>query len=984
MKNVKNKLWLIFAMIALVGFAAISCDNGTTDNPNPGTNNPNPGTDTTDPTGINRFVKLTAEDFTILGAAPEDIFVAVYADEALTQLVGAGKTSGNVWTGEIENVPSNNKVYAVLIAKSTTGYYAPKVFPLELGAAAADESLSAPKAVSVAFGNVAAKTVSVSYDSFTINGATPAHSGIEYMKPVVGFYFEMPGMVDENDDPIAFDLGEVKGYYTASNVSMSVPDFGTLPFPIYYSAFAYAEGALNPTIKTFTTGGPDYASANWTVTVGEIVQTITGTVNLAAFDLGGSYTSTSVSIFTADGVFMGNGAVTSGSFSFFITSQNTAKAGYAMIIGTVSGGGTTVETIRYSTAFTIPAASDPNQSVGALSYDSNRKHPAVTFNLNGGNISGNTANITVPTGSNYQIDPRQFPEAVRIVHTLAGWNTKANGSGDAYGGQKTTADITVYAQWEFTPITVSFNVNGGQWRDGTNTALEKQTNTSGLISPLPTAPIRSGYRFDGWFTASNGTGTELTASTPVTTAMATVYAKWTADASKTTYTVTFNGNGGTWNGTATKATYTQTGETALMAESPTTGKIGTSANPPSGATLSATLSEGLYAGAGLCTFTGWNTAANGSGTAFTASTAVSGNITVYAQWQEPAQWSAYKYTVAGSGETFFNNARNYISSNAGNYILVLGSDVVITNNNTFAVEITNASSVMLVGAGSRRTISRTANGGFFDIYNASAKLTLDYNITLQGRAGNTHPLVHVSNNGNLVMNEGAIITGNTNTGSGNWGGGVYVDGGTFTMNGGTISGNASTYTYGGGGVNVRNGTFTMNGGTISGNTASSGGGVYVVGGANGNGTFIMNNGTISGNTASYGGGVCYGNTFTMNGGTISGNTASSSGGGVSSDGSNVTFTMNGGTISGNTAGSGGGVSIGSYGIFRLITGTIYGNTEANTSLRNTATNSGASLYVAYYSEGAQYNGTATYGPSGTGTNLTTSNTTIRVVNGILQ
>jgi uncharacterized repeat protein (TIGR02543 family) len=33
-------------------------------------------------------------------------------------------------------------------------------------------------------------------------------------------------------------------------------------------------------------------------------------------------------------------------------------------------------------------------------------------------------------------------------------------------------------------------------------------------------------------------------------------------------------------------------------------------------------------------FAGWNTLADGSGTAFTASTAVSANITVYAQWVE--------------------------------------------------------------------------------------------------------------------------------------------------------------------------------------------------------------------------------------------------------------------------------------------------------------------------------------------------------------
>ena len=43
------------------------------------------------------------------------------------------------------------------------------------------------------------------------------------------------------------------------------------------------------------------------------------------------------------------------------------------------------------------------------------------------------------------------------------------------------------------------------------------------------------------------------------------------------------------------------------------------------------------------TFTGWNTKADGSGTAFTENTAVKGNITVYAQW---VQWAEIKFEMA--------------------------------------------------------------------------------------------------------------------------------------------------------------------------------------------------------------------------------------------------------------------------------------------------------------------------------------------------
>jgi hypothetical protein len=98
--------------------------------------------------------------------------------------------------------------------------------------------------------------------------------------------------------------------------------------------------------------------------------------------------------------------------------------------------------------------------------------------------------------------------------------------------------------------------------------------------------------------------------------------------------------------------------------------------------------------------------------------------------------------------------------------------------------------------------------------------------------------------------------------------------------------------------------------------------------------------------------------------------------------------MNGGTISGNTASyQAGGVY--AAGTFRIVTGTIYGNTESTTALRNTATDKGAALYkrssiTAQYGtfSGATWNGTD-LPLTADGSNGYTNNT-IRVVNGVLQ
>jgi hypothetical protein len=125
---------------------------------------------------------------------------------------------------------------------------------------------------------------------------------------------------------------------------------------------------------------------------------------------------------------------------------------------------------------------------------------------------------------------------------------------------------------------------------------------------------------------------------------------------------------------------------------------------------------------------------------------------------------------------------------------------------------------------------------------------------------------------------------------------------------------------------------------------------------NNGGMLAMHTGSkLRSNTSSYGGGVYVDGTFTMEGGEISGNTASSSffsssyGGGVyiSSVG---TFTMSGGEISGNTASSGGGVYI-SYGMFTKQTGAVIYGSNAEDTLKNTATN-GDSYGHAVYVEGS--------------------------------
>ena len=113
---------------------------------------------------------------------------------------------------------------------------------------------------------------------------------------------------------------------------------------------------------------------------------------------------------------------------------------------------------------------------------------------------------------------------------------------------------------------------------------------------------RTGYTFIGWNTNPAGTGTAYAdgAIYPFS-ADVTLYAQWT---SLPTHSVTFLGNGSTGGSMAAQTNFT----TANL-------------------TLNAFTRTGF-------TFSGWNTAANGSGTAFTdgASYSFAADLTLYAQW----------------------------------------------------------------------------------------------------------------------------------------------------------------------------------------------------------------------------------------------------------------------------------------------------------------------------------------------------------------
>ena len=216
------------------------------------------------------------------------------------------------------------------------------------------------------------------------------------------------------------------------------------------------------------------------------------------------------------------------------------------------------------------------------------KSYTIKYNANGGSVS---------------------PASKSVKCTFKSWNTKQDGSGTSYapGASYTrNANITLYAQW---------------------------TNPKAGTLAVPT---RSGYTFNGWYTAASG-GAKITKDSTIQKSQ-TLYAHWTA-VPKNTYTVNYNANGGV--GTPSAQTKTEGKALTLSSAKPTKSyTIKYNANGGSVSPASKSVN---------CTFKSWNTKQDGSGTSYApgASYTRNANITLYAQWANPTAGTLATPTRSG-------------------------------------------------------------------------------------------------------------------------------------------------------------------------------------------------------------------------------------------------------------------------------------------------------------------------------------------------
>lgn len=224
----------------------------------------------------------------------------------------------------------------------------------------------------------------------------------------------------------------------------------------------------------------------------------------------------------------------------------------------------------------------------------------------------------------------------RTGYVFKEWNTQADGKGTSYqkGASYTynrTSDggtVTLYAIWTSWKHTVHYdkNVSSTSSSQTVSNMPSDQTKVYETNLVLSTSkPTRNGYIFTGWNTAANGSGTAYAAGgnyqydRSSDGGTVTLYAQWTAWKHTVHYdkNVPSTSSSQTVNGIPADQTKTFDQKLTLSATKPTrNGYI----------------------------FSGWNTKANGSGTAYAAGVEYKhdqngGTATLY------AQWTPWKHTV---------------------------------------------------------------------------------------------------------------------------------------------------------------------------------------------------------------------------------------------------------------------------------------------------------------------------------------------------
>jgi uncharacterized repeat protein (TIGR02543 family) len=287
--------------------------------------------------------------------------------------------------------------------------------------------------------------------------------------------------------------------------------------------------------------------------------------------------------------------------------------------------------------------------------------PTVTYDANGGDLG------TVPVDAN---NPYAFNAEITVLgqgtlgltgEDFLGWTLDSDGEGIVYQPgdkiQLTNQDIVLYAKWSVPPPTHVTYVGTSSESGAVPTDLIDYA-IGDTVTVLDGGTLyRYGFEFAGWNTQENGEGTTYQAEDTFSmgTLDVSLYAMWTPLPS---YNIIYRGNG-SLSGSA------PTDTTDYFAEDKIT-----------------VLGKNSLAWIGY-TFIGWNTAEDGSGTAYAVGdeiTVVDADFELFAQWTDAPTFTV---TYMGNGSDGGNvpvDMNNYLD---GDSFTVAAAGSLVRSGYTF-------------------------------------------------------------------------------------------------------------------------------------------------------------------------------------------------------------------------------------------------------------------------------------------------------------
>ena len=222
----------------------------------------------------------------------------------------------------------------------------------------------------------------------------------------------------------------------------------------------------------------------------------------------------------------------------------------------------------------------------------------VTYNKNFGTTTP-TAQVKTP-GTALTLQPAITRNNATATYTVT-FNYNGNGTADTTSSAVKTTQYS-FTSWKATSGT-TYAASGSYAVDEPTVMTAQWSSSASTTTVALPSPTWTNYTLDGWYTVSAATGGTKRGNggasyTP--TQSETLYARWIAN----TFTITYNGNGGT----ATPAVHTGIiGQNLRIADSPTR--------------------DGYI-------FSQWNTAADGTGGAYGRGSFYTGpdDLTLYAIW----------------------------------------------------------------------------------------------------------------------------------------------------------------------------------------------------------------------------------------------------------------------------------------------------------------------------------------------------------------